>query len=256
MNISRTFFLYFRLMKVVFITYKSLITSPGSVLDTSVSSVRRLDGFVLSFGVKRMWNPTPLEGNKGRMRCEGEDVRTPGAELSDIWSFRFEVSDKEVSDPYFEIHMYRSGIYSDTWSRTVRCFHWLASAPQHWNSITTGESQRTWAAAVTNSLSLTGSQSGRQRLRLTGVCGCQWPVTTLGVNNDGGQLRRCCKKRQDPPGSSCYCCSTKGASVRAMVEQVGGGVTEEGSRDDGGRCVVTTADGCCSQHHGWKRCTV
>lgn len=54
MNISRTFFLYFRLMKVVFITYKSLITSPGSVLDTSVSSVRRLDGFVLSFGVKRM----------------------------------------------------------------------------------------------------------------------------------------------------------------------------------------------------------
>lgn len=34
-----------------------------------------------------------------------------------------------------------------------------------------------------NDLLLTGSQNGHQRLRLTGICGCQWPVTTLGMNS-------------------------------------------------------------------------
>lgn len=38
-----------------------------------------------------------------------------------------------------------------------------------------------------NDLLLTGSQNGHQRLRLTGICGCQWPVTTLGMNSKWGQ---------------------------------------------------------------------
>lgn len=53
------------------------------------------------------------------------------------------------------------------------------------------ENWRTRVVAVCNDLSLTGSQNGHQRLRLTGVCGFQWPMTALGMNSERGQLRRC-----------------------------------------------------------------
>lgn len=54
-----------------------------------------------------------------------------------------------------------------------------------------------------NDLLLTGSQNGHQRLRLTGICGCQWPVTTLGMNSKWGQteaLHQDTMEREGPLG--------------------------------------------------------
>ena len=91
-------------------------------------------------------------------------------------------------------------------------------------------------AAGCNDLSLTGSQNGHQRLRLTGVCGCQWPVTALGMNSEGGQLGAALGyngERRSPPGSSCYYCSltdTIEASVREEDGKIQSVPKEEGSK--------------------------
>lgn len=90
---------------------------------------------------------------------------------------------------------------------------------------------------VCNDISLTGSQNGHQRLRLTGVCGCQWPVTALGMNSERGQLGAALGyngdgERTSPSGSSCYCCSltaTIEASVREKDEEIQSVLKEKGS---------------------------
>lgn len=77
------------------------------------------------------------------------------------------------------------------------------------------------AVAVCNNLLLTGSQNGHQSLRPTGICGCQWPVTTLGMNGKWGQLRHHIRiqwRKRRCSWSSCYCCSLT-ATIEASVRQ-------------------------------------
>lgn len=98
-----------------------------------------------------------------------------------------------------------------------------------------GELENACVVAVCNDISLTGSQNGHQRLRLTGVCGCQWPVTALGMNSERGQLGAALGyngERTSPSGSSCYCCSltaTIEASVREKDEEIQSVLKEKGS---------------------------
>lgn len=92
------------------------------------------------------------------------------------------------------------------------------------NLIIIGELENACVAAACNALSLTGSQNGHQRLRLTGVCGCQWPVTALGMNNEPGQLGTALGhngERRSPPESSCYCCLLT-ATIEASVREKDG----------------------------------
>lgn len=89
-----------------------------------------------------------------------------------------------------------------------------------------------------------GGQNGHKRLRMTRVCGCQWPVTALGMNSRRGQLGTALGyngERRNPLESSCYLLN---ATIEASVREKADEILERTERGN-------IRDICGEEHNGW-----